>query len=161
MINLQNALKVESLAQILGFFQKITDNSDELEFWSSKIMAYSEAVLSILVPLRDQNLLFTPEGEYQNELNIELFLQWMDFVSLKALVFTIEESNLNKKLLRTKLLTKQTNNYKAIDVQTLAKYLASYNVDLSKENLDFPISSYNIHSGVKKIIESLIKNSSN
>ncbi len=156
MNNLQNALKAKSLTQILDNLQQIINDSDESKFWSDKIIPFSEAILSILLPLRKQNLLFSPEGEYHNELDIQLFLKWMDFLSLKGLIFIIEQSNQNKKLIRTKISYQQTKNYTPIDIQILAKYLTSYNVDLSKEDLDFPISSYNIHRGIKNIIQSLL-----
>ena len=35
---------------------------NESPFWMDKVIPFSRAVLSILVPLRDQDLLFNPEG---------------------------------------------------------------------------------------------------
>ncbi len=72
------------------------------------------------------------------ELTPELFLRWSDFVSLKSLAFKIQKSNLD------------------IDLEMLGDYLARYNVNLEKESLDFPISSYNLHQGVSNVIKSLL-----
>ncbi|MBU0632106.1 hypothetical protein KKA17_05630 [bacterium] len=129
---------------------------NESPFWMDKVIPFSRAVLSILVPLRDQNLLFNPEGKYQETLTAELFLEWMDFVSLKMLAFTIQESNEAAKLLRTSMDEAKCLTYVPIEIETLATYLTRYNVNLENENLDFPIANYNVHQGVKNVIKSLL-----
>ncbi len=129
---------------------------NESPFWLDKVIPFSEAALSILVPLRDQNLLFDPQGNFKENLTPELFLEWMDFVSLKTLLFTIQKSNESQTLQRTALKKEQCAQYKPIDISTLAGYLAKYNVNMQYENLDFPIANYNVHQGVKNVVKSLL-----
>ena len=135
--------------------------SDELKtrnespFWADKVVPFSGAILSVLVPLRDQNLLFDSAGKQLPELTPELFLEWSDFVSLKMLAFTIQKSNVAEELLRTQVTQESCKNYQQIDLTQLGDYLAFYTVNLEDELLDFPISHYNLHQGVSNVIKSL------
>jgi len=155
--NIQKLLQDASTQQILDALQSKLKTSDEAPFWKDKTIPFAAAVLSVLIPLRQQNLLFTPEGDYMPKLSAKLFLEWMDLLSLKTLLFTIHLSNEASELLRTKLPHEKSSSYKSIDIEPLAKYLSMQNVDLSKEDLDFPISSYNIHQGIKNIIKPLLQ----
>ena len=111
---------------------------NEQEFWGEKVVPFSEAILSILIPLRDSGKLFDPEGNSVDELTPELFFRWSDFVSLKSLAFRIQKSD------------------EDIDLKLIGDYLGKYNVNLENESLDFPISSYNLHQGVSNVIKSLL-----
>ncbi len=117
---------------------KELESRNEQDFWGEKVVPFIEAILSVLIPLRDSGELFDPEGLHVDTLTPELFLRWSDFVSLKALAFKIQKSD------------------KDIDLEVLGDYLSSYNVNLEKESLDFPISSYNLHQGVSNVIKSLL-----
>lgn len=129
---------------------------NESPFWADKVVPFSRAVLSVLIPLRDKNLLFTPEGTPQTRLTPELFLEWQDFLSLKTLAFTLQKSNDAGKLLRTALEETDCARYEEIDLQFLGDYLARYTVNLEDELLDFPIANYNLHQGVSNVIKSLL-----
>ena len=129
---------------------------NELPFWSDKVVPFSRAILSVLLPLRDNAMLFDPEGKAAFELTPELFFRWNDFVSLKALAFTIQKSNSAGVLLRTSLASSTCQAYKTIDLSFLGAYLSRYTVDLENESLDFPISNYNLHQGVSNVIKSLL-----
>ncbi|WP_373034724.1 hypothetical protein [Sulfurimonas sp.] len=118
---------------------------NEQAFWADKVIPFSEAILSVLIPLRDANKLYNPEGVGVDELTPELFLKWSDFVSLKSLAFRIQKSNRLEGKAKTE-----------IDLKTLGDYLSRYNVNLENESLDFPISSYNLHQGVSNVIKSLL-----
>lgn len=157
MNSIQNLLQHNKAQDILDALAAKLQTSDEAPFWKEKAIPFATAVLSVLIPLREQNLLFTPEGDYKEVLTTDLFLQWMDLLSLKMLVFTLHLSNEASQLLRTKLPKEQTFTYTSIDVGPLAKYLSAQNIDLSKEDLDFPISSYNIHQGIKNTIKPLLQ----
>ena len=146
-------IKIE---QILLSLKTELATRNESPFWGDKVVPFSEAILSILVELKKQDLLFNPEGVFQAELTPELFLKWSDFVSLKYLAFTIQKSNEQKELLRTKLDAEVCKKYTTIDLTKLGDYLAKYNVNLEDENLDFPISHYNLHQGVSNVITSLL-----
>lgn len=148
--------RLKSIDDITTALDITLKSRNESPFWTDKVVPFSKAILSVLVPLRDQDLLFDPEGKYQETLSEELFLEWMDFVSLKMLAFTIQASNDVSKLLRTSLDEERCLTYKPIDIETLASYLTKYNVNLENENLDFPIANYNVHQGVKNVIKSLL-----
>lgn len=148
-----NTRSVEDITTALDI---TLQSRNESPFWMDKVIPFSKAILSILVPLREQDLLFNPEGTYQEALTAELFLEWMDFVSLKMLAFMIQESNEASRLLRTKLDEQKCMSYQPIEVETLAAYLTRYNVNLENEALDFPIANYNVHQGVKNVIKSLL-----
>ncbi len=146
-----------------GDIQKILDvlgtelkSRNESPIWQMKVVPFSKAILSVLIPLRDNKMLFTPEGTFVEELTPELFLRWSDFVSLKTLAFTIQKSNEAGVLLRTKLDDSTCQRYKNIDLKDLGDYLSANNVILEKESLDFPISTYNLHQGVSNVIKSLL-----
>ena len=119
-------------------------------------MPFSRAILSVLVPLRDGNMLFNPEGKAVSQLTPELFFEWNDFVSLKTLAFTIQKSNAEGKLVRTSLDDSTCQRYKEIDLSFLGEYLSRHTVNLENESLDFPISNYNLHQGVSNVIKSLL-----
>ncbi|MDD2905118.1 MAG: hypothetical protein PHH41_10360 [Sulfurimonas sp.] len=144
---------LETIAQSLADELKTRNESP---FWADKVVPFSSAILSILIPLKEANLLFTPEGAHVETLTPELFLMWSDFVSLKTLAFTIQKSNAAGELLRTQIDTALTKNYQAIDLKLLGDYLSRYTVNLENESLDFPISNYNLHQGVSNVIKSLL-----
>jgi hypothetical protein len=129
---------------------------NESPFWSDKVVPFSRAILSVLVPLRDNDLLFNPEGKKEEKLTPELFFEWQDFLSLKTLAFTIQKSNVSGVLERTKLDVESSKRYKEIELKLLGDYLAHYTVNLEDEMLDFPISNYNLHQGVSNVIKSLL-----
>ena len=148
--------KNSTLDEIVNVLDEELQKRNESPIWKLKVVPFSRAVLSVLIPLRDEKMLFTPEGDVADELTPELFFRWCDFVSLKTLAFTIEKSNEAKKLLRTKLDDATCQRYKNIDLKELGDYLSANNVNLDNEFLDFPISTYNLHQGVSNVIKSLL-----
>lgn len=149
-------LKNASVEEIVEVLDKELQTRNESPFWTDKVLPFSRAILSVLVPLRDNKLLFTPEGSYVEELTPELFMRWSDFVSLKTLAFTLQISNDAGALKRTKTEDTKAQNYKEIDLKDLGDYLSRYSVNLEDESLDFPISNYNLHQGVSNVIKSLL-----
>ena len=153
--NFTKLLENSSQKEILENIEEKLKKSDEADFWKEKIIPYSEAILSVLLPLKEQNLLFSPEGKIVNSLDSELFYRWSDLVCLKTLAFTIQQSNEQNKLLRTDY---KNVDYKTIDLEKLGIYLSSNKVNLvDEDSLDFPISIYNLHQGMLTIIKNLFK----
>lgn len=148
--------KTSDIQTILKTLEDELKSRNESPFWKDKVIPFSEAILSVLVPLREADMLFNPEGMCADELTPELFFKWSDFVSLKTLAFTIQKSNDAGVLLRTTLDEATCKNYKSIDLNLLGAYLARYSVNLEDEFLDFPISNYNLHQGVSNVIKSLL-----
>ena len=145
-----------SVEEIVEVLDKELQTRNESPFWTDKVVPFSRAILSVLVPLRDLDLLFTPEGNYAEVLTPELFLRWSDFVSLKMLAFTLQRSNDAGVLERTKIQESKAKNYQEIDLKLLGDYLSRYTVNLEDESLDFPIANYNLHQGVSNVIKSLL-----
>ncbi|MDD2782475.1 hypothetical protein [Sulfuricurvum sp.] len=139
---------------ILASITTALDRSDEAPFWRQKSLPFCEAVLSVLIPLRDQQLLFDPEGNPHSELSPTLFLRWCDLLSLRTLAFTLAKSNTAGKLLRTKI---DTESYQPIDLEILGKYLSSYNVNLDNEMVDFPVTNYNLHIGMTSLLTKILE----
>ena len=132
-------------------------NSGESPFWSEKAPLYTETILSVLIPLRDQHLLFTPEGKPAETLTPELFLRWCDLLSLKMLAFTLQASNASGRLERTAYDDTSCERYSAVDMERLATYLNSYMINLENELLDFPNTHYNLHQGITNVLAGIIR----
>ncbi|WP_428737088.1 hypothetical protein [Sulfurimonas sp.] len=145
-----------SLEEIVQEIEEELKTRNESPFWSEKVGPFSSAILSVLIPLRDRNILFDPQGKKIDILTPELFLEWSDFVSLKMLVFILAKSNEAGQLLRTKLNVEECKRYESIDLEKLGSYLSNYSVNLENEALDFPIANYNLHQGVSNVIKSLL-----
>ena len=148
--------KSSDIETIVETLSSELDKRNESPFWAEKVIPFSRAILSILIPLREMNLLFDSQGKAVQKLTPELFLEWSDFVSLKMLAFTIQKSNAANELLRTNLPAQECQRYQEIDLKLLGDYLAYYTVNLEDELLDFPISNYNLHQGVSNVIKSLL-----
>jgi len=148
--------KSADIDTIVNMIEKELSTRNESPFWKDKVVPFSRAILSVLIPLRDNGLLFTPEGQKAGVLTPELFLDWSDFLSLKMLAFTLQKSNSEGKLLRTYLDEEDCQRYKEVDLTLLGEYLSRYSVNLENESLDFPISNYNLHQGVSNVIKSLL-----
>ncbi|MDP1784376.1 MAG: hypothetical protein Q8K81_02995 [Sulfuricurvum sp.] len=142
-------------AAILGAIKAAIERSDEAPFWQQKTLPYCEAILSVLIPLREQTLLFDPEGNPAPALTMELFLRWCDLMSLKTLAFTLAKSNTAQKLMRTKYDAQAAAAYLPIDLETLGTYLSGYTVNLSDESIDFPITNYNLHIGMTTLVTNI------
>ncbi len=146
----------KDIETIVDTLAKELQTRNESPFWSEKVVPFSRAILSVLIPLREMDLLFTPEGSYAEKLTPELFLAWSDFLSLKMLAFTLAKSNEAGELLRTSLDKEACVRYMPIDLELLGEYLSLYTVNLEREDLDFPIANYNLHQGVSNVIKSLL-----
>jgi len=133
---------IDEITKVVG---EELEQRNEQAFWGEKVVPFTEAILSVLIPLRDSNRLYDPEGKSVDVLTPELFLRWSDFVSLKSLAFKIQNSNKLEDESKTE-----------IDLKILGDYLGRYNVNLEDELLDFPISHYNLHQGVSNVIKSLL-----
>lgn len=152
--SISSLLQSGEASEILGAVSVALERSEEAPFWRQKSLPLCDAVLSVLIPLREQNLLFDPEGNPHPDLTPELFLRWCDLYSLRVLAFTLAKSNDASKLLRTKIDSK---SYQPIDVEVLGTYLSSYNVNLENEMVDFPVTNYNLHIGMTTLLTTILK----
>ena len=153
--NFTKLLETSTQEEILEVLKIKLEQSEEPDFWKEKILPFTESILSVLIPLKEQNLLFNPEGKIVQELNSELFFRWSDLVCLKTLAFILQESNEKNKLVRTDY---NDVKYKVIDLEKLGSYLSSNRVNIvDEDSLDFPMSIYNLHIGMITIIKNLLK----
>lgn len=157
--SMSTLLRSGETAAITGAVQSALDRSDEAPFWQQKTLPFCEAILSVLIPLREQKLLFDPEGRAHSDLTPALFLRWCDLLSLKTLAFTLAKSNQTGKLQRTQIDPDLASGYEPIDLETLGTYLSGYSVNLSDEWVDFPITNYNLHIGITSLIEKILNGS--
>jgi hypothetical protein len=150
-----NLLQNSSQEEILVILKEKLKQSEEPEFWKEKILPFTEAILSVLFPLKDQNLLFDPEGQMIKSLDSNLFFRWTDLVCLKTLAFILQESNEKNRLVRTDY---KDIEYQAINLEKLGIYLSSNRINIiDEDSLDFPVSIYNLHQGMITIIKNLLK----
>lgn len=150
-----NLLQNSSQEEILLILKEKLKQSEEPEFWKEKILPFTEAILSVLFPLKDQNLLFDPEGQMIKSLDSNLFFRWTDLVCLKTLAFILQESNEKNTLVRTDY---KDVEYKVINLEKLGIYLSSNRINIiDEDSLDFPVSIYNLHQGMITIIKNLLK----
>ena len=152
--NFTNLLQNSSQEEILEILKVKLEQSEEPDFWKEKIIPFTEAILSVLLPLKEQNILFNPEGQIVNTIDSELFFRWSDLVCLKTLAFVIQESNEKNELVRTDY---KNVEYKVINLEKLGVYLSSNRVNIiDEDSLDFPMSIYNLHQGMVTIIKNLL-----
>ena len=152
--NFTKLLQNSSQEEIIKVLEDKLKNSEEPDFWKEKIIPFTEAILSVLLPLKEQNILFNPEGQIVNTIDSELFYRWSDLVCLKTLAFIIQESNEKNTLVRTDY---KSVDYKVINLEKLGVYLSSNRVNIiDEDSLDFPMSIYNLHQGMVTIIKNLL-----
>jgi hypothetical protein len=146
-----------NLKEIINAISAALERSDEAPFWQQKSIPYCEAILSVLIPLREQRLLFDPEGNPHPLLTPALFIRWCDLMSLKTLAFTLAKSNNEGKLVRTHITPDAAKSYVPIELETVGKYLSSYSVNLKDEWIDFPTRNYNLHIGITSLLAKIIE----
>lgn len=157
--SMTSLLRNGETSALLSAFSAALERSDEAPLWRQKSLPYAEAILSVLVPLRDQNLLFDPEGNPQEALTPELMLRWCDLLSLKTLAFTLAKSNDAGKLQRTRYDVPTAERYAPVDLEVLGNYLSAHSVNLENELVDFPITNYNLHLGITALIQKILTGS--
>ena len=68
-----------TLDEIVQVIDEELKTRNESPFWADKVVPFTRAILSVLIPLRDEKRLFTPEGKEVEILTPELFFAWSDF----------------------------------------------------------------------------------
>ncbi len=154
--SLAQQLNTATQETILATVTDALAQSEEAPFWAEKTVPFVKAIVSVLIPLREQHLLFTPEGRVAQTLTPELFLAWCDLVSLKLLAFTIQESNEAHALKNTDYDPARCNTYTPISLETLGTYLSGYMINLENRDDDFPIAHYNLHVGITTVVKGML-----
>ena len=141
---------IKQLTQALEIALK---NKNESPFFAQKVTPLVEAVFSVIIPLKEQNLLFNPEGKKIETFTFKDFLEWTDLVSLKNLYFTLKESNEKGSLTRVLF---NSSDYNSVDLEVLTDYVKRYNIHEEYEEEDFPIAHYNMHTGIASVIKEIV-----
>lgn len=155
--SMSTLLRSNDSPAVLAAISAALERSDEAPFWIQKALPCAQAILSVLIPLRDQKLLFDPEGLPHYELTPALFLRWCDLMSLKTLAFTLANSNKEGKLVRTLFAPDLCAAYVPIDLEILGTYLSGFSVNLENEWIDFPTRNYNLHIGITTLIAKILE----
>jgi len=153
MKTLKMMFEEENIKQLTQALEIALKNKDESPFFAQKVTPLVEAIYSVIVPLKKQDLLFNPEGKKIEKFDFKEFLEWTDLVSLKNLYFIIKESNEKGELVRVGF---KSNNYEKIDLETLKDYVKRYNIHEEYEEEDFPIAHYNVHTGVASVMKDIV-----
>jgi len=153
---IEQIFNTASEEEIVKLIEANLATKNESPFWAEKAIPLSKAILSVLIPLREQHLLFNPEGKVYENLTPELFIRFTDLANLKWLAFTLQKSNDAASLQRTQYPQEEARRYEPLDLQVLATYLSGYVVNLEDEWQDFPIAHYNVHIGVGDLIKKLV-----
>ena len=134
----------DEITDIIG---NMLDTSGDNAFWSGRAITAMKALLSILVPLRDMGLLWTPDNKKAPILTFSVLNEWLgDLQSLKTLYFTIKRSNELGYLDKLDVFTEEeVNRYKPIDYKRLQNYLASVYLNIHDENAEIEESSSKQH----------------
>ncbi len=149
MIDLQNhSLFLNNLKQNL-------DAAHDSPFWKEKLMPAVITILDVLQLLDKQGLLINPEGKKVDSFTLDDLKRWFDLVSLKSLLFTLDESNIAGQLKRSKLSADETKNYQSISIDNLAKHLHQYGISLKDELDDFPNRFYVQHMELGNMLQRL------
>jgi len=147
-------LQTITLQQLQEELKKRLLKSSHADFWNQKVLPLSEAIFSLILPLRDQGLLFNPETKKVNKLSIDEVLRWTDLVSLRNLYFILKKSNDMGYLIDTEYA--KDDKYAPIDLTIIENYLHFYNVDLNNPIAEFPIRNYNLNQGIGSVLEDLM-----
>lgn len=139
--------------QLIEALKLALKNKNESPFFAEKVTPLIEAVYSVIIPLKEQNLLFNPEGEKIEKFDFDEFLRWTDLVCLKSLYFTLKESNEKGTLCRTSY---KDVDYTPVNLDKLKEYIKRFNIHEEYEEEDFPIAHYNVHMGVASVIKDIV-----
>lgn len=134
----------DEITDIIG---NMLDTSGDNAFWSGRAITAMKALLSILVPLRDMGLLWTPDNKKAPILTFSVLNEWLgDLQSLKTLYFTIKRSNEVGFLDKLDVFSEEeAQKYKPIDYKRLQNYLASVYLNIHDENAEIEESSSKQH----------------
>jgi len=132
----------DEISDIIG---NMLDTSGENGFWAGRALTMMKALLSILVPLRDMDLLFDPKGNHQPILTLSLLVKWIDLTNLKNLYWIIRESNELGYLDIDTFNQNEKERYTPIDYERLESYLTSVYVDIHNKNAKISESSSKQH----------------
>jgi len=80
----------DEISDIIG---NMLEQGGDNAFWSGRALSMMKGLLSILIPLKDAGLLFTPDGEKAEILTFSLLQKWIADVNIKRLFFTVKVAN--------------------------------------------------------------------
>ncbi len=150
MKTLKTMFEEDDVKQLTQAVELSLHNKNESPFFAEKATPLLQAIYSVILPLKAQDLLFNPEGKRIEKFDFDAFMRWTDLVSLKLLYFTIKESNEKGQLCRTEY---NDVSYTPVDLSVLTEYMKRYNIHTEYEEEDFAIAHYNMHIGIASVIK--------
>ena len=129
-----NPLLKGNADEVTDIIGNLLDTGGDNAFWAGRALAAMKALLSILIPLRDAGLLFSPDYKREPVLTFSLLNKWFDLTALRDLYFIIKNSN-EKGILVAKEDIKGFDNsdlqkYFEINYDRLQAYLTSVSVNI-------------------------------
>ena len=143
--NTFNPLLKGNADEITDIIGNMLDTSGDNAFWSGRALTMMKALLSILIPLRDMDLLFDPKFKKQEILTLSLLVKWIDLQNLKTLYFLIKRSNDLGYLDIPGWPEDWKKRYQPIDIDRLESYLTSVYLDIHDEDADIQEGSSKQH----------------
>jgi len=143
--NTFNPLLKGTADEITDIIGNMLDTSGDNAFWSGRALTMMKALLSILIPLRDMDLLFDPKFNKQEILTLGLLVKWIDLQNLKTLYFLIKRSNELGYLDIDGWPEEWKKRYQPIDIDRLESYLTSVYLDIHDEDADIQEGSSKQH----------------
>jgi hypothetical protein len=130
--NTFNPLLKGSADDVIDIIGTMLDTSGDNAFWSGRALIMMKGLLSLLIPLRDADLLFDPQGNKVNVLTFSEIMRWIDLQNLKELYFTIRESNDLGYLDVDGMTSEEKKRYpdSGVSIDRLEGYLTSVYVDI-------------------------------
>jgi len=143
--NTFNPLLKGTADEITDIIGNMLDTSGDNAFWSGRALTMMKALLSILIPLRDKDILFDPKFNKKDILTLDLLVKWIDLQNLKTLYFLIKRSNDLGYLDIDGWPQEWKKRYEPINIDRLESYLTSVYLDIHDEDADIQEGSSKQH----------------
>lgn len=125
--NTMNPLLSGDTDEIIDVIGNMLETGGDNAFWAGRALSMMKGLLSLLVPLRDRNMLYDPgsaktpaECKIEHIFTFKVLNKFLDLEAMRNLYFYIKELN-----------SKMSNDWEYVDVSRMEAYMASCSVPLS------------------------------
>jgi hypothetical protein len=152
--NTFNPLLAGDADEVSDIIGNMLETEGDNAFWAGRALAMMKGLLSVVVPLRDMELLFDAKGNKVNVLTFDLLNNLIDLTNLKELYYIIREANGEEpgdevKIRDERILKayddEDIKKYRKIDISRLEAYLSSVYVSIHDRDEKISESSSKQH----------------
>lgn len=125
--NTMNPLLSGDTDEIIDVIGNMLETGGDNAFWAGRALSMMKGLLSLLVPLRDRNMLYDPgsaktpaECKIEYIFTFKVLNKFLDLEAMRNLYFYIKEMN-----------AKMSNSWEYVDCSRMEAYMASCSVPLS------------------------------